>query len=130
MGTAPSVRPFGVEAAITIPVEQLRRARRWTMIAGVLSLVGGIVAMVLPNIASLATAIFVGWLLVFTSAFYVVDAFSTRGRRRIALRLLLAVLSFIAGVYLLVSPLDCAFTLTVILVIWFGAIGVPRIVIG
>jgi uncharacterized membrane protein HdeD (DUF308 family) len=100
------------------------------MIAGVLSLLGGIVAIVLPNIASVATAIFIGWLLVFVSAMYVVDAFSTRDGRRIALRLLMAALSFAAGLYLLVAPLDGTFTLTVILSMWFLAIGVARIAVG
>jgi uncharacterized membrane protein HdeD (DUF308 family) len=100
------------------------------MIAGVLSLLGGIVAIVLPNIASVATAIFIGWVLVFVSAMYVVDAFSTRDGRRIALRLLMAALSFAAGLYLLVAPLDGTFTLTVILSMWFLAIGVARIAIG
>jgi uncharacterized membrane protein HdeD (DUF308 family) len=100
------------------------------MIAGVLSLLGGIVAIVLPNIASVATAIFVGWLLVFASALYIVDAFSTRDFTRIALRVLMAAVTFIAGLYLLVAPLDGTFTLTVVLVMWFFAIGIARIVMG
>jgi uncharacterized membrane protein HdeD (DUF308 family) len=110
--------------------EELRRARRWLTVAGVLSLLGGIVAIVLPNIASIATALFVGWLLVFASALFVVDAFSTRDGRCIALRLLIAALSFAAGLYLLVAPLDGAFTLTVVLSMWFLAVGVARIAIG
>ncbi len=110
--------------------EELKRTRRWLTITGVLSLLGGVVAIVLPNVASVATAIFIGWLLVFASALDVVDAFSTREGKRIALRLLMAVLTFAAGLYLLVAPLDGTFTLTVMLVIWFVAIGVARIVIG
>jgi uncharacterized membrane protein HdeD (DUF308 family) len=94
-------------------------------------LLGGIVAIVLPNIASVATAIFVGWLLVFASALYTVDALSAReDRKRMALRLLLAALTFVAGLYLLVAPLEGTFTLTVMLVIWFVAIGVLRITTG
>ena len=130
MGTAPSVTPFSRRATLAAPTEELRRTRRWLTVAGVLSLLGGIVAVVLPNIASIATAIFVGWLLVFVSALYVVDAFSTRDGRRIALRLLIAVLSFVAGLYLLVAPLDGAFTLTVVLSMWFLAVGVARIAGG
>lgn len=130
MGTAPSATPFSTRAAPADTVDELRRTRRWLTVAGVLFLLGGIVAIVLPNIASIATAIFVGWLLVFASAVFVVDAFSTRDGRRIALRLLLAALSFAAGLYLLVSPLDGAFTLTVVLAMWFLAVGVARIVTG
>jgi uncharacterized membrane protein HdeD (DUF308 family) len=60
----------------------------------------------------------------------VVDAFSTHDGRRIALRLLMAALSFAAGLYLLVAPLDGAYTLTVVLSMWFLAVGVARIVTG
>ena len=130
MGTAPSATPFPGRATFADPAEELRRTRRWLTVAGVLSLLGGIIAVGLPNIASIATAIFVGWLLVFVSALSVVDAFSTRDGRRIALRLLIAVLSFIAGLYLLVAPLDGAFTLTVVLSMWFLAVGVARIAGG
>jgi uncharacterized membrane protein HdeD (DUF308 family) len=130
MGTAPSATPFTGRAATTDPAEEVRRTRRWLVIAGVLSLLAGLVAVVLPNIASVATAILIGWLLVFAGAMYVVDAFSTRDRTRMALRLVLAVLCLIAGVYLLVAPLDGTFTLTVVLAMWFVAIGVARIVIG
>src|SRR3954469_12317897 len=123
MASAPSTTtPYSTRASTAGTTEELKRTRRWLMIAGVLSLLGGIVAIVLPNVASVATAIFVGWLLVFASALYFVDAFSTRDGTRMALRLLMGVLTFIAGLYLLVAPLDGAFTLTVVLVIWFVAI--------
>jgi uncharacterized membrane protein HdeD (DUF308 family) len=130
MGTAPSATSFNATATTTAAAEELRRTQRWLTVVGVLSLLGGIVAIVLPDIASIATAIFVGWLLVFASALYAVDAFSTRDGRRIALRLLLAVLSFAAGLYLLVAPLDGTFTLTVVLSMWFLAVGVARIAAG
>jgi uncharacterized membrane protein HdeD (DUF308 family) len=130
MGTAPSATPYTTSAATRDAAEELQRTRRWLTLAGVLSALGGVVAIVLPNVASVATAIFVGWLLVFAGALYVVDAFSTRDAKRIAARLLLAVLTLAAGVYLLVAPLDGTFTLTVMLVIWFVAIGVARTMIG
>ena len=131
MGTAPSVTPFSGSGSAADPADELRRTRRWLVLAGVLSLLGGAAAIVLPNVASVATAIFIGWLLVFASALYVVDAFSNRAdRTRMALRLVMAVLTFAAGMYLLVAPLDGTFTLTVMLVLWFVAIGVARLVIG
>jgi uncharacterized membrane protein HdeD (DUF308 family) len=130
MGTASSATPFVGTASTADQAEELRRTRRWLTIAGVLALLGGIVAILLPNIASVATAILVGWLLVFAAAMYAVDAFATRDRTRMALRLLLAVLSFVAGVYILVAPLEGTFTLTVVLSLWFVAIGAARIAIG
>ena len=130
MRAASSAPSFAGTAAPLDPVHELRRTRRWLTIAGVLALLGGVVAIVLPNIASVATAILVGWLLVFAAAMYAVDAFATRDRTRMALRGLLAVLSLVAGVYILVAPLEGTFTLTVVLSMWFVAIGAARIAIG
>jgi uncharacterized membrane protein HdeD (DUF308 family) len=47
--------------------DALRKARRGLTIAGVLSLLAGAVAIVVPAVASVATAIFIGWILVFSS---------------------------------------------------------------
>jgi uncharacterized membrane protein HdeD (DUF308 family) len=100
------------------------------MVSGALFLLAGAVAIALPHIASIATAIFVGWALVVASALHLVDAFATSDRTRTVLRLLLAVLTFAAGLYLLLAPLDGTFTLTVVLAMWFVAIGVARLVMG
>jgi uncharacterized membrane protein HdeD (DUF308 family) len=100
------------------------------MIAGILALALGAVAIVVPAVASVGTAIFIGWILVFASGFQVADAIAVRHRGRMVLRLLLAVLTFAAGLYLLVAPLSGVFTLTVMLVIWFVATGIARLVIG
>jgi uncharacterized membrane protein HdeD (DUF308 family) len=100
------------------------------MIAGVLALVLGAVAIVVPAVASVTTAIFVGWILMIAGGLYAVDAWSVDHGSRKALRLVLAVLTFVAGFYLVVAPLDGAFTLTVVLVIWFMATGTARIIIG
>jgi uncharacterized membrane protein HdeD (DUF308 family) len=110
--------------------DALRRGRRNLMIAGVLEVILGAVAIIVPAVASVAIAIFIGWVLVVASGFYAWDAFSVRHRGRMALRLILAVLTFAAGVYLLVAPLDGVFTLTVMLVIWFAATGTARLVMG
>jgi len=76
------------------------------MIAGILALALGAVAIVVPAVASVGTAIFIGWILVFASGFQVADAIAVRHRGRMVLRLLLAVLTFAAGLYLLVAPLS------------------------
>jgi uncharacterized membrane protein HdeD (DUF308 family) len=58
----------------------------------------------------------------------VVAAFAPpRAPGRVLLRLLYAVLFVLAGVYLLVAPLEGTFTLTVVLAAWFIAIGLVRL---
>jgi uncharacterized membrane protein HdeD (DUF308 family) len=100
------------------------------MIAGIIAMALGVVAIVVPAVASVTIALFIGWILVIAGGYEAVDAFAVRHQGRIATRLLLAVLTLAAGVYLLVAPLSGVFTLTVILVIWFVATGMARLIIG
>jgi uncharacterized membrane protein HdeD (DUF308 family) len=130
MAATPSAHGFGRAAYGEALPDALRRGRRRLLIAGILAVVTGIAAILVPAVASVATAIFIGWILVVASAFQFVDAFAVHDRRRTALRLVLAVLTFAAGLYLLVAPLDGTFTLTVMLVIWFVATGTARLVFG
>jgi uncharacterized membrane protein HdeD (DUF308 family) len=110
--------------------DALRRARRRLTVAGAVALALGVVAIVVPAVASVATAIFIGWILLVAGSFEAIDAFSIRDRGRMAVRLLLGIVTFAAGLSLLVAPLSGTFTLTVILVIWFVATGTARLVIG
>ena len=48
------------------------------MFAGVLAIVAGSVAIVVPAVASVATAIFIGWMLLVAGAFLIASAFSFR----------------------------------------------------
>jgi uncharacterized membrane protein HdeD (DUF308 family) len=110
--------------------ELIDRGRRRLMIAGALALVLGVIAIVVPAVASVGTAIFIGWILLIASVHQALYALALQDRTRIALRLLIAALTFAAGLYLLVAPLSGTFTLTVILVIWFVATGTARLVTG
>jgi uncharacterized membrane protein HdeD (DUF308 family) len=111
-------------------VAALDRGRRKLMIAGVLALLLGFVAIVVPAVASVGIAIFIGWILVLASGFEIVDALAVRDRGRMVMRLVFALLTFAAGLYLLVAPLRGVFTLTVVLVIWFFASGTARVLVG
>jgi uncharacterized membrane protein HdeD (DUF308 family) len=106
------------------------RARRTLLIGGVASLIAGFVAIIVPAVASVTMSILLGWVLLGAGAFMVVEAFSAGGLGRAAARALIGIVTFAAGLYLLVAPLDGVFTLTVMLVIWFVAVGFARIVFG
>jgi uncharacterized membrane protein HdeD (DUF308 family) len=99
---------------------ELRRLRRWLIAAGVLALISGIVAVAVPVLASVATAIFIGWVLVIAGVAMTARAVSHRS----LLRGLEALVTLIAGVYVLVFPLSGTVTLTFVLAVWFFASGV------
>jgi uncharacterized membrane protein HdeD (DUF308 family) len=101
-----------------------------TLLAGVLAVVAGVVAIVAPAVASVAIELVIGWVLVVGGLLISVDAVAKGGVTRIAFRMVLALATFAAGMYLLVSPLEGTYTLTVMLVIWFVAAGFIQIVMG
>src|SRR4051812_47868202 len=112
------------------PTADTERARRNLLIGGVLAVGAGFVSILVPAIASVATSIFIGWILLAAGVFMIMAAFSASSFGHGAVRALIGIITFAAGLYLLVAPLDGLFTLTVILVIWFVAVGFMRIVIG
>lgn len=120
------------EAQALPPDVQQELGARWKglRIAGILAIVGGVVCIAVPAIASVATAIFIGWILLFAGAWMLFDAWSVRGAGRVTFRVIWALLTEVAGLYLLLAPLDGTVTLTFVLVAYFIAIGCVRIAEG
>jgi uncharacterized membrane protein HdeD (DUF308 family) len=100
------------------------------IVAGVLSLGAGLVAIAVPALASVGTAVFTGLVLLVASVALFLGAWAAGGLRQRLLGILIAVLTLLAGLYLLVSPLEGTFTLTVMLVIWFVGVGIARVAAG
>jgi uncharacterized membrane protein HdeD (DUF308 family) len=111
------------------PELQQELGERWKGLraAAIVAIVVGLVAVLVPAIASVGTAIFIGWILLFAGAWMLFDAWSVRGAGRIAIRVFWALLTEFAGLYLILAPLEGTVTLTFVLVAYFIAIGAVRI---
>ena len=107
--------------------ESMRQGRKWLLISGWLAVIAGTIAILVPAVASVTAAIFIGWMLLFGAVFLLVDAFAVREAGRMALRLLLAFATGAAGLALLLAPLKGTYTLTVLLVMWFAVTGTMQI---
>jgi uncharacterized membrane protein HdeD (DUF308 family) len=107
-------------------------ARSWKtlMIVGVLAIAIGCVAIVVPAVASVGTAIFIGWLLIVLGAFLVAGAFAAHTAGTVVLRLLWAFLTVLVGLWLVVEPHNGTLTLTFVLGIYFLFMGVTRIAVA
>lgn len=116
--------------AVLLPPEAARRARRLLIVSGVLSLIAGIAAIAIPAAASVAIAVFIGWVLVFAGSVMLVHAFSVRARRLMAMRLVNALLTLLVGIAILVFPLTGTVTLTFLLTVWFFASGGLRLTLA
>jgi uncharacterized membrane protein HdeD (DUF308 family) len=108
--------------------EALQRTWKWLMVAGLVAIAAGVLAILLPLASSLAVATILGVLFLFQAGALLVDAFAVRttaGRR--LLRILFAVLYAVAGIYLLVAPLSGTITLTLVIGVLFLVEGAFRI---
>jgi uncharacterized membrane protein HdeD (DUF308 family) len=101
----------------------VRQARKWLAVTGILALLGGAAAIVVPPIATLTIAIFIGWLLVYAGVVMAIHAYTQRGAGHAWERAAMAVLTLAVGVYMVLFPGGGALSLTLLLVIWFVGTG-------
>jgi len=94
---------------------------------GVLLLVLGLAAIVLPLVATIAVAFIIGWLLLMSGIIGLIATFRMRHAPGFLWSLVSAILAIAAGVVLLRWPLSGALSLTVILTIFFVIEGVASI---
>ena len=110
--------------------EGLRRSWKALMAVGVLAIFVGCVAILVPAVASVGTAIFIGWILLIAGAFLVAGAFTAHSIGTVLLRLLWAFLTVIVGLWLIVEPDNGTLTLTIVLGIYFLVVGAGRIAVA
>lgn len=104
---------------------------RWLLIVvGIVTVVAGVAALLMPLLASLTAAILVGWLLVISGAFGLVTAFRRRDGWQLAAAFAVSLVSIVGGLLMLVQPVAGIFALTTILIAYFAASGLLRIWYG
>lgn len=123
--------PFGfVEQSLDdvgrLSAQDLKRARRWLTVSGVVGLIAGIVSVAVPVIASVTISIFIGWLLIAAGGVMISHAV---GRRpvRVTLRVIEGIATLLIGAYIVIFPLTGTISLTLALAVWLFASGVLQV---
>ncbi|MEA2348379.1 MAG: hypothetical protein QOG62_2166 [Thermoleophilaceae bacterium] len=112
-------------------IDQLKLSWKPLMFAGIVSVIAGFVSIVLPPLAGLAAAAFVGWILVFAGVGMAIDAFSVKaGAARTIGRLLLAIITIVAGLFIAFNLIEGLLTLTFVLCVVFVSNGIIRLAVG
>src|SRR4051812_47870959 len=97
------------------------------LIEGILLVILGLAAMVLPPLASLAVTIFLGWMFLISGLAGLALTFWARRMPGFWWSLLSAVLAIVAGLVLLGKPVQGTLTLTIVVGAYFLAEGVATI---
>ncbi len=97
------------------------------LIEGILLLIFGALAILVPPIATLAITILFGWLLLFSGAMGLVTTFAMRQAPGFWWSLVSAALAVAVGILLLAKPMSGALSLTLLMIIFFVIEGVASI---
>jgi len=97
------------------------------LIEGIVLVVLGLIAIVLPPIATLAVEILVGWLFLISGILGLITTFWMRGAPGFWWSLLSALVGIGAGIVLLAWPLSGVLSLTLILIVFFTIEGIASI---
>jgi uncharacterized membrane protein HdeD (DUF308 family) len=116
-------------------IEQIQRAvvtslhEHWRLflVEGIVLVVLGLIAIVLPPIATLAVELVFGWLFLMSGIVGLITTFWMRQAPGFWWSLLSAALAIAAGIVLLARPMSGVLTLTLILIIFFTIEGVASI---
>lgn len=113
--------------AFSVDPETLRKFKLWFKIYGGILILLGAIAIILPGIATLATTITVGWLLIAGGIFGLISVFqSGTGSPGFWWNLLTAILCVLAGGVILFNPIQGVLTLTIILAAYLVASGIAK----
>jgi uncharacterized membrane protein HdeD (DUF308 family) len=97
------------------------------VVEGIVLLILGFLAVLVPPLATLGVTIFLGWLFLVSGAMGLVATFWGRGAPGFWWSLLSALLGIAAGLVLVASPVGGAISLTLVLVVFFVIEGVASI---
>jgi uncharacterized membrane protein HdeD (DUF308 family) len=93
---------------------------------GVLLIVSGILAVLMPGIAALATALVFAWLLIFGGVFEIAYAIQTRSKGGFGWKLASGILTLVLGIAILVLPLAGVASLALLVGAFLFAGGISR----
>jgi uncharacterized membrane protein HdeD (DUF308 family) len=105
----------------------LHRHWRLFLTEGIILFVLGVLAIVVPPIATIAVEILIGWVLLMSGIVGLIATFRARGAPGFGWSLVSAVLGTVAGIVLLAWPLSGALSLTLILTVFLILEGVVSI---
>jgi uncharacterized membrane protein HdeD (DUF308 family) len=117
-----------MSATSTVPI--VKESIGWSIVLSVLMIVAGFLAIAIPAIAGIAVNLLVGWMLVFSGGAHLVYAWQTRHNRGFVWELLLGVLYFFVGGYLLINPILGLVSLTLALSFYLWMEGVLEFVLS
>lgn len=106
---------------------EVARNRGWFLFLGILLIIAGSVALILPAATAIAVDLLIACLLILSGIASLIQAFSARQWRGVLLTRFSGLLALAAGILLLAFPWEGALSLALLLAAFFLADGVIRV---
>lgn len=124
MSTQPPVDSSQIQAAVS---NAIREHSTFFLIEGIILIILGVLAILLPPFATLAVTIIVGWILLASGLVGWLTTFKARHAPGFWWSLLSALIATAAGLILLIQPISGAVSLTLLLIVFFIIEGIASI---
>ena len=108
----------------------IKEHSKWFMGAGIVFIGLGMAAVILPQIFTLVAEQFIGWLFLIGGIVLALKSFQAKGAPAVFGSIIRALLSIAVGVLLVGFPSAGVFSLTALLIAFFAAEGIVRIVLA
>jgi uncharacterized membrane protein HdeD (DUF308 family) len=102
----------------------------WTTPIAILMIVLGVIAIVCPFFATVASTLVLGWIFVFAGIAQIVYAFQSRGAGQVVWKMILGFLYFLSGVFVVINPLEGVLAFTLVLGITIFIQGIIQVSIA
>lgn len=108
--------------------ETVKRHSLWYLIQGGLMVIGGVLALLYPVIASVAVVALLGWVLIISGIVQGISIIGARSVPHFWLQLVSVGLSIVVGILFLSNPGDGLLTLTFLLIVFFMVEGIAKVI--
>jgi uncharacterized membrane protein HdeD (DUF308 family) len=100
----------------------------WFLVEGIVLIILGTIAVIVPPLATLSITLFLGWLFLINGIIAVITAINTRKAPGFGWSLLSAIASIVAGSALIIFPISGILSLTLIIIVFFTIQGITNLI--
>jgi uncharacterized membrane protein HdeD (DUF308 family) len=122
-----AMNPSDVNAIRTATTRAITAHWKMFLIEGIVLVILGLAAVAIPQIASFAVTVLIGWVFLLSGAVGLYTTFAMRGAPGFIWALISALLGVAVGLVLLMWPLSGVFSLTLVLIAFFAIEGVASV---
>jgi uncharacterized membrane protein HdeD (DUF308 family) len=117
------------EEVVSVLAIAYPRSAGWSVFLGILLVLAGLLAIVVPFFAGIAASVFFGWLVLFAGITHLIYAWSERGAGAILWQILIGLVYVVAALYMLVLPVAGVVALTLVLAFYIAVEGIFELVV-